>query len=211
MINKESLRVALLLKLGEQLNVMGFTLNKSQSEFKKTLSLGWEKYQIVFLKREFGWELKPSLLLRIDKIENIFHEISGFEEKYKNGTHTIGISIEDYLHDGNKYRYSLTHENQVDEISRELFNVFNKVALPFFEKYSSLAAIEEVLNQNPYDTSLTGSIFKGYKTIIMAKLMQRNNFNDLVNIYQKYYSEFSNGFYLPEYEKLVEVLQFRNS
>lgn len=211
-MNKEEfLKSELLKALDPMLKDFGFKVNKASGEFTKKNKDGWYKYQIVFLKTNGGWELKPSLLLRIDVVENIFHETSGFEEKYKKGTPTIGTTIEDYQADNGIYRFQLTEESQIDIVARELFLLFQKSALPFFEEFYSLKKIDAVLNINLSDTSLTGSIFKGLKTLIIAKLTGRSNYKELEDFYLNYYKEFSNGFYLPDYKRLTDYLEYSNT
>ena len=165
------------------------------------------KYQIVFLNRNGGWELKPSLLLRFDIVEDIFHKTSGFEERYKKGTPTIGTSIEDYQTDNNNYRFYLTDENQIDAIEQNLFLLFKKIALPFYEKFNSLEKVDKALNNDLEDTSLTGDIFKGSKSLIVAKLIGRDNYKELEDFYLQYYKEFANGFYFPDFKKLTKFLE----
>jgi hypothetical protein len=206
MTKRDFLKSELLKELEVKLKNFEFRLNKSLAEFTKKSKVGWYKYQIVFLIKDEGWELKPSLLLRIDVIEDIFHETSGFEEKYRKGTPTIGTSIEDYQSDGKRYRYHLNEEDQINAISQELYLLFHRIALPFFERYNSLEKIDEAINSNFKDTALTGDIFKGSKGLIVAKLIGSGNYKELEEIYFNYYRELSGGFYLPNYKRLMEHL-----
>jgi hypothetical protein len=207
MTKREFLKAELLKILESELKVHDFKLNKALAEFTRKVKDGWFKYQIVFLKIDEGWELNPCLLLRFNCIEDIFHKISGFEQKYQKGTPTIGTSLENYMKDGSGYRYTLTEEDQIDEIGKELQMLFCNVALPFFEKYNSLVVLDEALNTDTKDTSLTGDIFKGLKALISAKLSGRLNYYELEKFYLNYYKEFSDGFYLPEFDKLREELK----
>jgi len=206
MTDREFLKAKLLSELEPKLQVFGFKLNKNLAEFTRSNNDGWFKYQIVFLKIDNGWELKPSLLLRFNIIEDIFHKISGFEEKYKKGTPTIGISIEDYL-ENDKYRYQLIDKDQIDNLVQQLYVVFQKIAVPFFDRFNTIEKLDEVLNVAPGDTTLTGSIYKGLKALIIAKLVKRDNYKELEETYFNYYEKFSDSFYLPEYRSLVKLLE----
>jgi len=207
MTKRNFLKTELLKNLESKIKDFGFQLNKTQAEFINKNKFGWFKFQIVFLKIDEGWELKPSLLIRCNTIENIYHEISEFETKYQEGTPTIGSSIEDYLNDNVSYRYRLTDENQINSIAQQLYILFITIALPFFDKYNTIEKIDKVLNNNMHDTSLTGAIFKGAKALITAKLTNRANYQELENYYLNYYSMFSNGFYMPNYLNLVKLLK----
>ena len=83
MTEKEFLKHEVLDCLAEKLSSSGYKLSKTACEFNKKTDFGWEKYQIVFLNRDNGWELKPSLLVRFNEVENLFHQISGFDKKYQ--------------------------------------------------------------------------------------------------------------------------------
>lgn len=208
MTDRGFLRNEVLVRLDKKLNSFGYKLSKSACEFTKKTDFGWNKYQIVFLIRDDGWELKPNLLVRFDIVENLFHQISGFDKKYQKGTPTIGISIED-LNNAliTQTRFELTNEAQINSVVSSLFELFENVAVPFFEKFDKLSSIDDKLNSNIGDTSLTGDIFKGTKSLIIAKLMKRQDFDKLEHVYQSYYMNFAGGFYLPEYLRLKELLK----
>jgi hypothetical protein len=208
MKKNEFLKSEVLTRLGEKLKSSGYKLSKSACEFTKKTDFGWNKYQIVFLNRDNGWELKPSLLVRFNEVENLFHQISDFDKKYQKVTPTIGTSIEDLVNSSiTQTRLELTNEIQINGVVNSLIELFDNVADPFFRTYNNLHAIDEKLNSNVNDTSLTGDIFKGIKSLIIAKLIKRKDFCKIENIYHSYYKEFSNGFYLPEYLKLRELLK----
>lgn len=207
MTDRAYLKNEVLVNLGEKVNSFGFKLLKSACEFTKKTDFGWNKYQIVFILRDVGWELKPSLLIRFDVVENIFHQISDFDRKHQKGTPTIGISIEDLDNSlTTQKRFELSNETHINSVVQSLFDVFKNSALPFFSKYDSLSEIDNRLNSCIDDTSLTGGIFKGTKSLIIAKLTKRQDFEKLLGVYQSYYENFSDGFYLPEYLRLKELL-----
>lgn len=208
MTEREYLKNEVLLRLSEKINSFGFKLSKSACEFTKKTDFGWNKYQIVFLLRDNGWELKPSLLVRFDVVENVFHQISDFDRKYQKGTPTIGTSIEDLDYSSiTPTRFELTNEAQINSVVNDLFELFKNSAIPFFNKYDNLSEIDDRLNSCLEDTSLTGDIFKGTKSLITAKLTKRQDFDKLESVYQSYYENFLDGFYLPEYLRLKELLK----
>lgn len=207
MTEKEFLKREILVHLGEKLKSSEYKLSKSACDFTKKTEFGWNKYQIVFLNRDNGWELKPSLLVRFNLVENLFHQISDFDEKYQQGTSTIGISIEDLENSSlTQTRLELTNEIQINDVVNALVGLFENFAEPFFKKYNNLQTLDEKLNSDVNDTSLTGDIFKGIKSLIIAKLVKSKDFDKLQNIYYDYYKNFSKGYYLSEYLRLKEVL-----
>lgn len=206
MTDRVVLKNEVLALLDSSLNSFGFKMSKAANDFTQKTDFGWNKYQIVFLEREKGWEIKPSLLVRFDDIENLYHSISDFEKKYQKGTPTIGIAIEDLVNDNTPVRFELTKLSEIDYVVKELLNLFNSIALPFFSKYNNLQQIDNLLNNGTDDTSITGDIFKGIKSLIVAKLTNRTDLEKIGLAYQQYYQKFANGFYLPEYNRLKELL-----
>ncbi|MEO6131055.1 MAG: hypothetical protein ABIQ02_04355 [Saprospiraceae bacterium] len=206
MTKREFFKNELLKMLETKLKKFGFRLNKSLSEFTKNNSSGWQKYQIIFLLTDGGWQVHPAIFIRFNLVEDLFHKISGFEKKYCKGTPTIGISIENYNSNEIPSRFDVTEESQINEISDKLFILFENIALPFYEKYNTLETINQAMNNIPNDVSLTGPIFKGTKSLIVAKLLNDPHYYQLKNRYLEYYRDFSKGFYLPEYTALVKLL-----
>jgi hypothetical protein len=208
MTRHEFLRNEILKIVGETLRQKhDFILNKSLGEFTKKYKGGWDKFQLIFLKRDDAWEIVPAMLIRRDVVEEIFHQASDFEEKFQKATPTIGASIEDYVGDKtSRYRFDLSEESQIDFIADKIIILFTDVALPFFRKFGKLAALDFALNEDTADLTLTGPIFKGYKGMILAKLNRRNDYQSLVECYTDYYEKYSKGFYLPEFRKLLNIL-----
>lgn len=78
MTDREFLKNEILTLIDKKLNSFGYNLSKSAFYLTKKTEFAWNKYQIVFLIHEDGRELKPSLLVRFDVVENLFHQIFGF-------------------------------------------------------------------------------------------------------------------------------------
>jgi len=206
MTNREFLKTETFRALNLMLEKYNYKLLKSKDSFILKTDFGWNRYSIDFFLRDIGWTILPALLVRFEVVENLYHKISDFEKKYQKGTPTIGTTIENFdvtL----EARFDLYEESQINSVVEKLFELFENVALPFFGKFSNLSAIDEQLNYNINDTTLTGGIFKGTKSLIIGKLMKRNDFDELERVYQSYYISFADGFYLPEYLRLKELLK----
>lgn len=90
--------------------------------------------------------------MRYDVVENLFHQISGFDNKYQKGTPTIGTSIESFKSYLNtKTIFELKNEAQINQVVDGLLELFNSVAVPFFEKFDKLSYINDKLNSNIED------------------------------------------------------------
>lgn len=200
------LKQQVLNSLDEKFKKFDFKFKKPDDSFVQNTEFGWNMFSAVFLKNGTGWNIRPGLLIRFDIVENLFHQISDFEKKYKKGTPTLGTSIEDLDINGLETRFDLTEEAQIDIVADKLFELFKSLGIPFFQKHNELRSAERAVNQDISSTHLTGPIFKGTKGLILAKLLNRKDFTILQEKYLHYYENFSDGFYLPEYKRLTELL-----
>ena len=87
--------------------------------------------------------------------------------------------------------------------------VFRTFALPYFEKFVSLAAIDAELNDKPTErTPNRGSPWLRCSTgLIVAKLVGRPNYQELIDIYTEVVSGNAKGFYLKRFQALVQSLE----
>jgi len=205
-MSKQTNKNRLLELLYDHIKQYNFVLNKQLAEFTKKQKDGWDKFHLIFLNRSEGWEINIGMLIRKDIVENIYHKASYFEPKYHKTTPTLGITVENFINDGKEYRCYLNSENDIEKCVTYIENLFIKIALPFFEKYDSLKEMDRVINIKNGESIFFGPIYGGSLGIILVKLVGNTNYSFFLEKYYNYYKNFSDGFYLPEYEKLVKVL-----
>ncbi|MCI1187116.1 hypothetical protein MON38_06765 [Hymenobacter sp. DH14] len=210
MTNRE-LRNALLERLASDLAPYGFVLNKSLAEFTKRSGEGWEKFQLIFLVRSNSWEINPAMLIRIDIVENIYQKASYFDKKYHKTTPTVGISLEDFVNDGKGYRFDLSNEEDIERCYQSTMMLFKKVVIPFFSQYNNIEQLDREINVENRESIFGGPKYEGNLGIILAKLACNPRYNQLESKYHCYYQQLQDGFYLAEYEGIVEALRLVNS
>lgn len=208
-ISKEGNRNKLLELLQNQLIGYGFNLNKGLAEFTKKKEDGWNKFQLIFLNRDDGWEINTGLLIRINFVEDIYHRASSYELKYQKTTPTIGITVENLVSYTEKHRYYLNSDEEIKDGVDYFVRIFEDIALPFFNKYNDIVTIEQAVNIKNGKSIFSGLKYEGNLGIILAKLVDNPDYFYYVEKYRKYYSELNNGYYLPEYEKLLIILTER--
>lgn len=206
MTNNELKDVALSY-LSTELEKSGFKLNKSLAEFTRKDKEGWQKFQLIFLTRNAGWEINLGMLIRKNVVEDIYHRASYYEPKYHKSTPTIGITIQEYLNDGEEHRYYLNSESDLDSCIGGIIKEFKSVALPFFDKYQSVEAIEKAINVKNGKSIFAGVKYEGNMGIILAKLVNNPDFDYYKNQYLKYYTKKDDGFYLEEFENILKELK----
>ena len=209
MTHREFLKSEFLKNIAPDLEKLNFRLNKSLCTAYRRNEEGWLGFSLIFLINEQeGWTLNTSIGIRKDVVESIYHKTSGFETKYQKNTATIGCFIEDYIQQYDNIRINLIHESQIINAKDLVINLFDEIGLSYFQNYADIKTIDDLLNYNPLEECVhSNTIFRGAKGIITAKLTERGNYTELVEIYRKHYTEFCNGFYLPSYVELVNYLE----
>ncbi|MEQ8573823.1 MAG: hypothetical protein RIB63_07165 [Fulvivirga sp.] len=202
------MKESILLKLGEKLMPYGFKLKKSTGEFTKKTINGWHRYLVLFYDKD-GYEINTSVGIRINKVEDIYHRTSGFEKKYHKGTSTIGCFVEDYLKEYDNYRFSVNKEGDLKNVVAVLLEIFEKVALPYFDKYDNLELIDKLLNSDPNEQTVHkgNTAMRAHIGIIVARLVGNVKYPELVESYHDIIGRTNKGFYKSEYEALVKDLE----
>lgn len=206
MTNRE-LRNTLLALLASEFEPYGFVLNKSQAEFTKKSPDGWQKFHLVFLVRSEGWEINLGMLIRKNVVEDIYHKASYFEPKYHRTTPTIGIPIENFIRDGRDHCFQLSTEADLTPAFQGLAALFKKIALPFFKQYDDIEELDKEVNIETRKSIFSGPKYEGSVGLILAWLANNPRYDQLEMKYRSHYKQIDNGFYLPEYEGVVEVLK----
>lgn len=152
--------------------------------------------------------VEPGVGIRIDRIEEIFHRTSGFEAEYQPTTPTIGAELWRLEGQSQAFRYRLNQEGDVGLVTEELSRAFAEKALPYFESYSTVEAVDRLLNEAPMEKTPHRVMdwLRASTGIIAAKMTGRQNYDELVAVYRKRVERLDKGFYLPQYEALVHGL-----
>ena len=93
MEEKTPLKVALFESVGRQLAVNGFKLKAARDKFVRSYNGITDHFQLVCRDAKPGYLIQPNVGVRIDLVERIFHQTSGFEAQYQDNTSTIGAPV----------------------------------------------------------------------------------------------------------------------
>jgi hypothetical protein len=203
----KDLKTALLSALQPKLEQRGFKLQKSKERFAKRIAeVSWW-FVLDFTVYE-SLHVKPAIGLRVDAIENKFHQTSGFERKYQADTPTLSLSLQGLVADPSRFEYVIRDLSDVDTAAAQLERDFDEIVFPYFEKYSALAMIDAALNENPGQDCVHYAMdyLRCAHGLIVAGIVGRPNYADLVGVYRQKLALISNGFYIPKFEALVADL-----
>jgi hypothetical protein len=198
--------------LNEKLEPVGFKFSKAKQGFVKETDLGQLWFSFLFYKYAGvkGFEINPVMQIRFEQIEEIFHKESEFSNKDQKGTSTVGCSIENFLapSDNNSFRKTISSENDITITCNFFYYLFQSIVVPFFNKYNSLESLNELINSHPKENlNLIHPIFRGSKGLIIAHLLKDEDFEQLKKVYGAHYDSYYDGFYKPDFEKIVKRLK----
>lgn len=205
-----ALKTALFDALCRQLAKYDFTFKAKVDNFVRQHDGTLEIFQITCLDGKPGYRIQPGVAVRIEQVENIFHQTSGFESKHQKDTPTMGSSVGILLTgDSRSCEFLLETESEVQSITKKIMDVFHDFALPYFERWGSLTAIDAELNDKPTERTLHRALawFRCSTGIIVAKLLDRPDYDQLAAYYTEVMTQDNNGFYLKRFQALLESLE----
>lgn len=206
-MSKALARAELVATLAPRMAARGFPLVKSKQWYQQKQPGLKRIYNLDFINY-VDYVVQPGIRMRIDEMEKIFHRTSGFEKKYQSG-HTIGISLMSYVRDHKQFRYDLGDVDQVPLVASQIESAFDTVAAPWFEKYSTVAALDALLNTEPDKLSIyyLAEWLRCAFGLIAARLNQRPDYEELAVTYSKAMKRISKGFYSDRFEALVRDIE----
>jgi hypothetical protein len=206
-MTKTELKKKMLAILATKITPLGFSFKKSQECFMKKTEWGWYEYQIISYSFSYGYEIRTTMSIRYHQVEDIYHQVSSFEPKYQKKTSTIGCSISE-LKKSNTYHYDLNEEEDIEKVVYSLEKEFTEIVLPYFESNSNLIAIDKLINTNIEENNVNCHMrFKCFSGLIVAKLIQNPNYENLKSTYSKQIKLVDSGFHVENYNKLLILLE----
>jgi len=186
----------------------GFKFISTKEKFVRSREGLSDVFQLVCLNGKPGWRIQPNIGIRVDALEDIFHEISGTEKRYQKNTCSIGGGVGNIFYgDNRKCEFVLISDADVAIAVEGVEKVFHEFAMPYFEKYGSIYAIDELLNTSPSERSRhRGPWLRCSTGVIAAKLSNRENYDAIVSVYAETMKTIDNGVHVARFKALLDVL-----
>lgn len=204
------LKAALFESVRQQLVEDGFVLVPARETFIRRRDGITDHFQLVCKDARPGYRIQPNVGVRIDRVEELFHQTSGFERRYQETTSTMGAPAGSLLGGGPRAcEFILDSESEISPVSERIMGVFRGVALPYVEHWSSLPAIDAELNDKPGERSPHRSLatFRCSTGIIVAKLVGRPDYEQLAAFYADVMARDNKGFYFKPFQALLKSLE----
>ena len=217
-IKANELKEIIAAQLSNEFEKDGFTFKKSTNEFKHQDG----DYTYSFYIEQLSWSGSHSINvhLRISqkKIESILEKILG-KQRHKI---TMGRDIGDIYKspDGRELGERgglfiwLYQDEDIEATIKKLGMYYSDIAKPYFTKYNTLEAIDDIMNNPPFDycPAHVGGNFneRCMKGLIVAKLINNPNYEKLVSIYNEEIKETKNTEIIEDYYKTRDYLIYNN-
>lgn len=206
---KTQLRRAIFESIAAPLKRDGFELKVSKNTFIRKQDDGLDIFMLVCRDGKPGLRVQPEMGRRIHHVEQIFHKTSGFEPKFQKDTPTVGGAVGEIVYNhGRDCEFLVELESEVSSTSEQILKIFYTFALPYFEKYKSLTAIDAELNDKPTERTpnRAATWLRCATGVIVAKLTGRPDYEQLAKIYTDVMRRVGGGFYLERFLALVKSL-----
>jgi hypothetical protein len=187
-----------------------FKFNPKNDRFIRIRGDISDSFLLVSRDGKPGIRIQPSVGIRFEQVEKIFHKTSGFESKYQNDTPTMGNSVGEYLNkSGRSCEFLIVTSDQVTDISDIILEIFRGFAIPYYERWGNLVAIDAEINGNPEINSPHRPLpwYRCTTGLIVARLVGRSNYGELVAAYANIMTQNNKGFYLSRFQALVKSLE----
>ena len=185
-----------------------FDLLPNKKQFRRMLSSGFQS--IIFSPSEFEEELwlEVNLGVRLNMVEDLAQQFLDNHRPYRDEALTIVASI-GKLSDNKYFRYKIAQKDDLYFACEEVKKFMTASGFSFLNSHSSIAAIDEVLNDRPNKPSklLYNQSHRCFKAITAAKLVHNPIFLDLVDAYRRYLQKTgSKPNLINQYDKLTNFL-----
>ncbi|MGO8689606.1 MAG: hypothetical protein ACLQLG_08220 [Thermoguttaceae bacterium] len=206
----KGLKTALFTSLHPELAKHGFALKATKDRFVRRHGDVTDFFQLVCLNAKPGYRIQPNTGVRIERVEELFHQSSGFDPKHRKHTATMGNSVGILLNGRSRTcEFLLESESEVGPVAEKIMDVFREFALPYFERWGSLKAIDVELNDTPTKPTPHRGLawFRCSTGIIVARLLGRPDYEQLVAFYTDVMARDNKGFYLGPFQALLKSLE----
>lgn len=209
------IREKIALKLGEKLAEDGFIYKKTMNEFRCQR----EDYTNMFILEQLSWSDHHSVDVRLAisqrEIETILEKIIG-KLRYKyTFWREIGRIYKSpdgrQIVNGN-LAILLLQDEDIEAAIETLEGYYKTIAKPYFERYHSLKAIDNIINNPPFEhcPAHVGGSFDNrcMKGLIVARLVNNPNYDQLVAIYDEEIKGTMSAESIENYYKVREYLMY---
>ncbi len=197
-------------RVGRELSPMGFKLVKSRRRFERRRGPVADAFTLTLLRASAGTRIQPGVNIRYEELDRIYHQVSGARPADRVHHAAISFGIATVFGDRARYEVMLAGLNRVDDAGTALMRIFEDVALPFFDRHSTIADVDRLYNEDPSSSLARHYLLHHFArcayATIAAKLVGNPRYDEITRIYAAFLQEVGGGYRATDYEKLRELL-----
>lgn len=182
----------------------GFQLKKSDDSFQKKIPGGKQILGVPLWNYSPEYQFSLNVLIRLDAVEEIFHQFAGIEPKYRSMSFTTNTPLERFT-GKDQDRFSVRTGADVESIGTRLSSLIHDKVIPFLDQYSNIDSLATEMNSESQTIDKSHEPSHGMHSIILAHLARNPNFDRLAELHQKNMPLA----YLQRFDSLVEYLKTR--
>lgn len=177
-MKKHEMKNLLFEMLGGILSGTDFRLKKSEDAFVRKIPGGRQMLGIPLLDYNPEFEFSLSICIRLDAVEEIFHQFSGSPPKFHSMSDTT-ITRLDYF-TGGPGKYKVTTAGDVTFVGAILPSAIRENIMPFFNEYNNVQALDRGVNCLRPGIDITQNPSGAMHAVIVAHLAGNTDFDRLV-------------------------------
>lgn len=182
MTSLPSLKKALLARLEANLGLRGFRLSKQ--DFRRPTPWGWQGVHLSFILHPgIDYDVTVDFGVRHNQLEDmVFEPHPLIPESEKELSASIGAELGNFTQ-GLPRRWNVSNEYHVEPVARSILKALDDVVFPYFDRFSSLEAIFEIVSRDDREAEKNTSLPDKRAKLALASaylMRDRNVFDQLV-------------------------------
>lgn len=203
-----AIEAAFVAALEMALQPFGFDYDSESEWFSRSHGHFDDIFELCLSACSGSLKITPVALVQVKPVQWFYNRSyqRGTEAARQSGA--IGVELKALLDVSNEIEWYIHTERDIPCAVAEVAAVFREHVIPFFQRYSTIEAIDEALNSKPRKECLV-SIYpaRAAEGLIIAKLLGRPDFDKLAKFYERKVKREWSGVDLPEFQALVKDLR----
>jgi hypothetical protein len=164
--------------LGGVLSETDFRLKKSEDGFVRKISGGRQMLGLPLWDYNPEFEFSLNICIRLDAVEQVFHQFSGSPPKYHPMSFTTITRLEHFT--GGPGKYKVSTAGDVTSVGGALSGVIRDKIIPFFNEHKDVQALDRGVNRLQPGIDITQNPSGAMHAVILAHMAGNTDFDHLV-------------------------------
>lgn len=135
-----------LLEIAKHVGKYGFSNKIKEQSFEKKTDFGKVCMHFSFIKFSEYFGITLDVGIRFDDLENLIHETNNLiPQRRKKETYSMGCELGN-LSQGKPKCWAIEKDDDIIPVVLEIISFFEKVGIPYLEKYSDMCKAKEALS-----------------------------------------------------------------